>query len=833
MKQVLLLLVFSLILFVNGDMYLQSVRGSNNRLNEANRERNNANRMFDSQNNNRGGYNVGKINIYENEIVPLAWTNQHGCNGPDTKHCEVIVQAMCDPLMRDGETTQRIPENPAQCQNFNCDLDVKYGRQESYAWYQQCKQTERNQGLFLASQKLKGTDATKTRQNPAGNRYGYECPEERDYYPYWRPTPWRDVVIFTNDPAKCAKYQAESENVKPRSWCELPEGFELKGNQRIPIDKEKCESDEFSLSEEGKNTTHARWMTASPNGWPAPDCIASEVTRPNHLGLIGHRKQWTYNWQVPEVLKTEGVPEATCVLRFRYNITNDYDASPPNAETAAYDTLEVGEMDWKYNSANGGNANNAPSTWPVWEKYGLTDEDVKCSFRANQNNNNCNREEDSRDYVFRNNPQVDVDGRVHTDSNGNQFRLKLQLAINTAQYSRTFQDRTHTFQMHHQPSQVGEGQKMMMVTVGGKRGNIVQTFPGHEYFMYPEVTHLKVGDWWKVEISGSDTNPNNNDGQGRAGTDRSNICPLKGSNYVGGQTWSDASVVGAIGNNYPAYVERPEGYNIPEITQGKPRTLQNGDTEAVTCNAPDQFVAPMGGMPQEAASAICTGKQQGSHKQDYGDMEELDDMGTNLNYDPIQMTKTGCWSYVSTRNNNFSNRCQKATLCVDEGQHAENDIGQNGGAVTTTDGWLAFTEGTLDKIYAVTFESFPSDDSVSPMIAVNPEGIEFADGESAELGIAYEHRAMRTPKVMFKSHSGSDYEKLDDVEFTTQNGQTVAIVQIASSGFYKVQDDVNVGAVAGIVIALVFLIVSISTATYYRCCKKPASSDDYTATIQA
>ena len=54
-------------------------------------------------------------------------------------------------------------------------------------------------GLFTADQKLKGTTAQYTRQNANGNRRGLEVPEERDYYPYWGPTPWNDIAIMVSN----------------------------------------------------------------------------------------------------------------------------------------------------------------------------------------------------------------------------------------------------------------------------------------------------------------------------------------------------------------------------------------------------------------------------------------------------------------------------------------------------------------------------------------------------------------------------------------------------------------------------------------------------------
>lgn len=62
-----------LIISVTADIYLHNPRGSNNRLDESGRERNNGNRMFDSQNNNRGGYNVGSLYYYSGSKLRVEW----------------------------------------------------------------------------------------------------------------------------------------------------------------------------------------------------------------------------------------------------------------------------------------------------------------------------------------------------------------------------------------------------------------------------------------------------------------------------------------------------------------------------------------------------------------------------------------------------------------------------------------------------------------------------------------------------------------------------------------------------------------------------------------
>lgn len=62
------------------------------RLNEANGNRNNANRLFNSQNNAAGGYCWGPaMSYYEGSQLTVEWTNQHGTPEHMDAHARVLL----------------------------------------------------------------------------------------------------------------------------------------------------------------------------------------------------------------------------------------------------------------------------------------------------------------------------------------------------------------------------------------------------------------------------------------------------------------------------------------------------------------------------------------------------------------------------------------------------------------------------------------------------------------------------------------------------------------------------------------------------------------------
>jgi len=138
-----------------------------------------------------------RMYYYEGSVLPIEWTDQHGCGSNSKVSCEIVLQYACEDTLdpkeddfypwastskagpgttyfgrqhfrsgkniaapRDGvpldpldAATTTIGDNEASAIS-NTQTTRSYGMQESYDYYQLCKRTQRNKGLYTADQQV-------------------------------------------------------------------------------------------------------------------------------------------------------------------------------------------------------------------------------------------------------------------------------------------------------------------------------------------------------------------------------------------------------------------------------------------------------------------------------------------------------------------------------------------------------------------------------------------------------------------------------------------------------------------------------------------------------
>jgi len=578
------LVVFAaFIALIAADCYMQWPPGSNDRNREDNTDRNNANRLFDSQNNAKGGYCRGPaMSFYAGSQITVMWTAQHGCGRNPALMCNFVIQHMCSKsdaddfnLIRDGTTTNTITDDTAGPTSVDTNTGLlEFGMHESYDYYQMCKGRDRNTGLFIADRESQGglnagrRSAIYTRQNNNGDRHGYECTEERDYYPYWGPSPWIDIAILAHNTEWCSFYQSESQNVKERGWCQKP-ATDTTDDQEASIYARYITSEDCI-----KNAGYV-WNTVPSWGLSQPECAQTAFTRENHLGnsFTAFESHYNFsfassiptNWSDPSGSDCVANSNCACVLRIRYNIST---------------------------------ADGSTNSETDYEEYGAPYPNIDSSSNG-------------RASPITQNPKVTLDG----------FTVKL--AINTNQFGRTFQDRTHVYHVLPRPDNVDSTARIFNLGVRGKRGNIVQAYPATEYDYAPSFLTVNTFDYIHFQWTGCDHNPAGNAGEGADQTDRSNIMQMKSKADSKPITddWVSAN---------------PDLLLFPDVALRGFMTYQgqtNCDTNSNDDNADDNCFK-LNASPQ------------------------LFDAGL------IKMNVTGTYAYMSSRNNNFSNRGQKGSLYV-------------------------------------------------------------------------------------------------------------------------------------------------------------------------
>jgi plastocyanin len=226
----------------------------------------------------------------------------------------------------------------------------------------------------------------------------------------------------------------------------------------------------------------------------------------------------------------------------------------------------------------------------------------------------------------------------------------LLLAINTNQFGRTFQDRSHTFYIAQRPTAFPAG-KITTVGVRGKRGNIVEVYPSVEYNYVPDNLAVTSSDLIHFTWTGSNTHNNGNPagdgqagdaGQGTDGTDRHNVVQ-----YL------------RPGDNFPiAYDLATPASNMFTNTK-----CFNGIT-GTAISGPDcsVWLATSGYYTSMTAATAGTTNAPGANGAAFDSL--LNNASPSLIGGMVIQPAVGTWYYGNTRNNNFSNRSQKGVLYV-------------------------------------------------------------------------------------------------------------------------------------------------------------------------
>lgn len=664
------------------DVYMQSPRGANGRNAERNVNRNNANRLYDTQNNAKGGYAVDRavggpqpataeradgerpMYYYEGEKVPITWTAQHGSGAGSNVDGQIIFQfASTDTLDPKGTfnsganigtprngiprdandaATDRIPENAADATASTVETR-RFGMHESYAYYNRYSHTEREKGLFTADQNLNRNDARGTRQNPNGNRNGLEIPEERDYYPWSNPSPWSDIAVLDMKYSKEKEtYFQQNSHVVPKGLCVHPQmENQQKFQQRDwPNNEADCQrvagaswnavlyNEDYENPDPigpmpivatlaGSTSNHLGtgegYNIAAAGGAKAAAAKARELCLqpPTMLAQLKASCPQRINQQACETPIDENTPTG-CAWHASTNAQNENGApilaagkcraahqflapkpgrSGPGtcAQLNAVGTGTFYDDQMRYFDDNAGNSPTGSTFyWSI--PFGIASEGTKNTvlrMRYNISTHDFPAYKAGNNYLDNSvfNAAPGVDSKFNCQGNQNQANQPcstvspvtqdpyvqvrtgdgqgagnaiLSLAVNTNQFARTFQDRTHVFMIKARPTELLGAQPKVIVglTVKGKRGNIVQTYPAVEYDFFPK--HLVVAENSQVHIqwTGSDYNPQRGCNNGEGGPPDCNGCTtLAQANQAANQNSradrTNLVPMGSNGRNFP------------------------------------------------------------------------------------------------------------------------------------------------------------------------------------------------------------------------------------------------------------------------------------------
>jgi hypothetical protein len=246
----------------------------------------------------------------------------------------------------------------------------------------------------------------------------------------------------------------------------------------------------------------------------------------------------------------------------------------------------------------------------------------------------------------------------------------VQLALNTNQVARTFQDRSYVFYV--KPA-VTPGVEVINMNVRGKRGNIVQTYPAVEYDLIPNKLIVTTATTLEMQWVGSDYNPRRgcNDGEGGPSRGDRNVAAglnagTQGSNQ---NSRTDRMTLLAVANpqqNYPNIVGNAMVSGTDELfSAAQAKRFAYADAHAhFALLAAQTNAATLQCLTANEINNINNENRRENHPRNCAEGNSLLPYFApeTVTFTAAQVGKN--FMAYSARNNNFSNRDTKLNVMV-------------------------------------------------------------------------------------------------------------------------------------------------------------------------
>ena len=391
----------------------------------------------------------------------------------------------------------------------------------------------------------------------------------------------------------------------------------------------------------GTWATQPSWdsMRAASGAGNEPEltCLEMFWSRDNHLGNGADGQPNIFNWTAPA--KITGLRDAAnanneefdrCTIRMRYNVTTGDSIDP--AVTAPAESL----------------AADSQSFWDL-------------DAQANGNDSPVHQDD-----------PTDVPGATPTAGTGAADAAgdtrTLQLALNTNQYGRTFEDRGLIFHLvdtdarrrrrrlqqatdpkidtktglsnMYPEVEEDDCSEIISLDIRGKRGNIVQSYPGVEHDFEPSPLVLETGQCVHMELALTDNDPPNNAGEGTPGTGRANMVLMEtGDKNKPITNFADQEKL--LGAKF--FDSEAEMFRWAYLGQEALAT----DGGGAACLTEDQI-------------------EDNNNEQNIRNCGKLNPRGPmyDAGFKKASSDNIGTFHYMSTRENNFSNRSHKGQVVI-------------------------------------------------------------------------------------------------------------------------------------------------------------------------